>query len=124
MGTLPSILIVDDNPVVGEVFTEALTRAGYRPASARTGREALALMRAVVPDLIVLDLRMPEMSGPELLRALLGTTIPVLVVSGFLSEYGEALRGVQVNVVDRLEKPVAPAELVRAVEAALAGPAA
>ena len=86
---------------------------------ARDGREALARMRTLVPHLIVLDLRMPEMSGSEFLRALVGTTIPVIIVAGFLAEYAEALSGTQFNVVARLEKPVAPAELVCAVVAAL-----
>jgi CheY-like chemotaxis protein len=122
MPVLPSILIVDDNPVIREIFTEALTGAGYRAATARTGREAFALLRAVAPDLILLDLRMPEMSGPEFLKALLGTTIRVLIVSGYLEEYAEALRETQLNVVGRLAKPVRPAELVRAVEATLAPP--
>jgi two-component system OmpR family response regulator len=122
MPILPSILIVDDNPGVRDVWTEALTEAGYRAATARTGREALALLRAVAPDLILLDLRMPEMNGLEFLKALLGTTIPVLIVSGYLQEYAEALREAQLNVVGRLAKPVRPAELVRAVEATLVPP--
>jgi CheY-like chemotaxis protein len=83
----------------------------------------LAHLRRVMPDLIVLDLQMPEMAGPEVLRRLAGTTIPVLVVSGFLKAHAAALQAHPLTVVGQLEKPVAPAELVRAVAAALASSA-
>jgi CheY-like chemotaxis protein len=118
--TSKSILVVDDDPVVRHVWTETLTRSGYGVLPASHGREALAHLRAVVPDLIVLDLRMPEMSGSEFLKALVGTTVPVLVVSGFLDEHAEALRAIPFNVVGHLAKPVALADLARAVAAALA----
>jgi CheY-like chemotaxis protein len=49
---------------------DVLTRSGYRVPSARNGREALDLMRTVVPDLVTLDLRMAEMDGPAFLKSL------------------------------------------------------
>ena len=81
-------LVADDDPMhIREVWTATLTRAGYRVGAASTGREALAVVRDVVPDLVVLDLRMPGMRRDEFLRALLGTSIPVLVVSSFVEDY-------------------------------------
>jgi len=117
------ILIADDDAGVRALLTDTLTRAGYRVVSASNGHEALDLMRAVVPDLIVLDLRMPEMSGPAFLKALKGspvlTRIPVLIVSGFLEdESPRASFGL--NVVGRLPKPLRLADLLGAVRAALA----
>jgi two-component system chemotaxis response regulator CheY len=115
------ILVADDDAGIREVWTVALTRAGYRVLTASNGREALDLMRAVVPDLIVLDLRMPEMSGPAFLKVLQGSPvlqrIPVLIVSGFLQDE-EPLPVTGLNIVGRLGKPLRLAEFVGAVRAA------
>jgi CheY-like chemotaxis protein len=123
MATLSKwILVADDDARVREVWTDALTGAGYRVVTASTGREALELMRAAVPDLIVLDLRMPEMSGPAFLRVLQGAPdlqrIPVLIVSGFLDDE-EPRASLGLNIIGRLEKPLRLAEFVSAVGAAL-----
>jgi CheY-like chemotaxis protein len=114
------ILVADDDPIIREIWTATLTRAGYRVGTASTGREALAFMRDVVPDLVVFDLRMPGMSGDEFLRALLGTSIPVLVVSSFVEDHARELRAGRFNVVGVLDKLVALDQFLRAVEAALA----
>ena len=66
------ILVADDDAVVRDLWTLVLTRAGYRVLTARNGREALDLMRDVIPDLIILDLHMPEMDGPTFLKVLEG----------------------------------------------------
>jgi CheY-like chemotaxis protein len=74
----------------------------------------------------LLDLGMPQVSGAALLQLVLSAPvlqqIPVIVVSGFLAEHAEALRASRLHVVSSLEKPLAPAELLRAVEGALAAP--
>jgi CheY-like chemotaxis protein len=66
---------------------EALREAGYRPIEATTGREALELMRTVVPELVVLDFRMPDLSGQEFLASLRHSPAlwqtPVLIISGY-----------------------------------------
>ena len=100
-----------------------LTRAGYRVLTARNGREALDLMRDVIPDLIILDLHMPEMDGPTFLKVLEGAPalqrMPVLIVSGFLED--ESPRAsLGLNIVGRLSKPLRQADLLAAVQAALA----
>jgi DNA-binding response OmpR family regulator len=118
------VLVAEDNPRVLELWQEALTEAGYHVLRARNGRDALALMRAIVPHCIVLDLRMPEISGAELLTltraAPARQPTPIIVVSGFLDEHAEVLRTTRFNVVMQLQKPVSPAAIVEAVEAALA----
>src|SRR5215471_4838234 len=53
------ILIADDDDLVRKLWTEELTRIGHRAIEARTGRDALEIMETVVPDLVILDLRMP-----------------------------------------------------------------
>jgi CheY-like chemotaxis protein len=116
------ILVAEDYDAIRELWTTVLAGAGYQVMSARNGREALDLMGTVIPDLITLDLRMPEMDGPAFLRVLAGSPalgrIPVIIVSGFLAdESPPASPGV--NIVGRVSKPLRPAELVAAVEAAL-----
>jgi CheY-like chemotaxis protein len=117
------ILVADDDAAIRELWTRVLTRAGYRVLPARNGREALDLMRAVVPDLIILDLRMPEMNGPEFVTAFESAPvldrIPVLIVSGFLED--ESPRAsLGLKIVGRLPKPLRSADLLGAVHSALA----
>lgn len=117
------ILIADDDKGIRELWTDMLAGAGYRVLTASNGHDALDLMRAVVPNLILLDLRMPEMSGSALLKVIEGSPvlqqIPVLVISGFLDD--DEFRDVsRFNIVGRLGKPLRNAELLAAVRAALA----
>jgi CheY-like chemotaxis protein len=120
------ILIADDDDLIRGLWSEVLARAGYRLLTARDGREALDLMRAVMPDLVILDLRMPEMGGPAFLKVIDGSPalqqIPVLIVSGFLEDESPR-ESLGLNIVGRLPKPLRLADLLGAVHAALAFPA-
>ena len=116
------ILVADDDDAVRELWTEILRLNGYHVLTARNGLEALEVMGAVVPDLILLDLRMPEISGPTFLTMLEGSPVlrrlPVLIVSAFLGD--EPPRGsLWLNIVGRLSKPLHAADLLGAVQAAL-----
>ena len=73
------ILIIDDDLPIGNMLEEALEQAGYRASRAYSGTEALLALERVRPDLILLDLMLPGLSGEELLPRLRG--IPVIVVS-------------------------------------------
>jgi len=77
------ILIVDDEPKMRRVLEIMLQQMGHRTLSAANGREALALCRAHAVDLVITDLRMPEMDGIGLLSALqsLGSEVPVVVIT-------------------------------------------
>jgi CheY-like chemotaxis protein len=120
--TIRWILIVDDDPDVRELWAEVLTSGGYQVLTARDGRDALALMRAVVPDFIVLDLRMPGMAGPEFLQVLRRAPglqrIPVLIVSSFLDDAEALGPGTDLRIVGRLAKPLPLADLLAVVPAA------
>ena len=123
------IVVAEDEDHVRELWCEALVRSGYRALPARNGLEALTLMGAVVPDLLILDLRMPEFSGTDLLASLPTWSqlqrIPVLVISGFLGTAGEPPDlPVRLNIVGRIAKPITLAGLQRAVHAVLKGPTA
>jgi CheY-like chemotaxis protein len=123
-GVIPKwILVADDDDSIRELWTVVLTQARYRVITARNGREALELTRAVVPDLIILDLRMPEMDGAAFLEVFERTSvlkrIPVLIVSGFLED--EAPHGsLGLNIVGCLPKPVRVSDLLDAVRTTLA----
>ncbi|HSD67617.1 MAG TPA: response regulator [Vicinamibacteria bacterium] len=120
----PWIVVADDDPAIRRLWMTALRQAGYRPIEATTGREVLELMRAVLPELVVLDLRMPELTGQEVLTALRHSPTlshtPVLVVSGHLDDI--VGRDLGLNIVARLAKPLDVATFLRAVERALTAP--
>ena len=79
------MLVVEDDPATREVIRRALERDGWLVREANNGREALALMSEEAPDLVVLDLMMPEMDGFEFVSKLRGSDsgqrIPVVVVT-------------------------------------------
>jgi CheY-like chemotaxis protein len=98
------IVIADDDDLVRTIWAEVLTGAGYRVLEAPSGKTALDLTSSVVPDLLILDLRMPGLSGEEVLQHLdrspLLRTIPVLIVSGFLES--DPHDGFGLNIVGTL----------------------
>src|SRR5690349_5678676 len=105
------IVVAEDEDHVRELWCEALVRSGYRALPARNGLEALTLMGTVIPDLLILDLRMPEFSGTDLLASLPGWSdlrrIPVLVISGFLGTSGQTPESLApLNIVGRMPKPI------------------
>lgn len=73
------ILIIEDDPYIGSLLEEALTREGYAVSRAYSGTEALLALAARKPDLVLLDLMLPGLSGEEVLPAI--RDIPVIVVS-------------------------------------------
>jgi DNA-binding response OmpR family regulator len=78
---MAKILIVDDEPALLRVYVEELSAEGHEVISARDGKEALAILSAENPQLVVMDIRMPQMDGVEALVAMLGKnrTIPVIL---------------------------------------------
>lgn len=113
------ILVVDDDPHLREVVTYALSRAGFEVEEAADGRQALALARAREPDLMVLDVLMPELDGLEVCKQLRReSSVPIV----FLSSRGEELDrvlGLELGGDDYLTKPFSPRELVSRVKAVL-----
>lgn len=117
------ILVVDDDARLRALWTEALVNAGYAAVGAEDGMTALELIRDLFPDLILLDLRMPRLSGQGFLKAVAGhkrwQTIPILIVSGFLEDEEDPDAASGLRVVGRMQKPVRPTELVERVRAAV-----
>jgi twitching motility two-component system response regulator PilH len=92
---LKLILLVDDSRFIRMANERSLTRAGYSVVTAINGEEALQTARARIPDLILLDMLLPKVGGPEVLRALkqdpLTTSIPVVVLSSLPQRNGATL---------------------------------
>mgnify|MGYP005841883809 CR=1 FL=1 len=109
----PRLLLVDDEPANLQLLKRVL-EADYRLVFARSGEEALARVRAGAPDLILLDVMMPGMSGHEVIRALKADPatagIPVLFCTALDQDEDEAL-GLGLGAVDYVTKPVSPAVL-------------
>jgi two-component system response regulator (stage 0 sporulation protein F) len=85
------ILCVDDEPALLRIYRDELSEEGYEVILARDGKEALGLLSAENPDVVILDIRMPNMDGLEALVALLGKnhTLPVILHSAY-PEYKES----------------------------------
>lgn len=114
----PRILVVEDNPITRKSVRAALQAEGYRVVEAEDGRSAVAKMKADAPDLVLLDLLLPDIHGADLivrLRALPGgADVPILAFSGFVSKMEEA-RIAGAGFTDFLLKPIEPSRLVRTV---------
>ena len=108
------ILIVDDEERNLKLLTLLLSREGYRLVTASNGLEALAQVQSAVPDLILLDIMMPEMDGFEVCRRIrqdpVTQQIPVVMVTA-LEDRDSRIRGLEAGANDFLNKPVDSAEL-------------
>ena len=106
---MATILIVDDDPSIGNLLEEALTKEGYAVLRAYSGTEAVLLLRQTRPDLVLLDMMLPGLSGEEVLPHLKG--VPVIVVSAKVDvddKVGMLLRG----AADYVTKPFDIRELL------------
>lgn len=117
------ILIVDDEISVTELFRMMLEMEGYHAEVAHDVQGALAALEADRPDLILLDIMMPESSGLELCRQIRGdpvlASIPIVIVSA-KSQLAEVQEGLQAGADRYLLKPVSKNELLEAVRTTLA----
>ena len=114
----PTILSVDDERDVTELVHFHLTKAGYRVLTASSGREALETIRLVPPDLILLDLMLPDVDGfavCEILRRQAATaTIPIVILTAWATTDAQSM-GLELGALDYLTKPFSPRELVERV---------
>jgi DNA-binding response OmpR family regulator len=120
----PVILVAEDDPDLQSLLRHALESDGYAVYIAADGQEALDQYDAVSPDLLVLDIMMPRLSGFEVLRELRGDDarrqdVPVLVLTSRSGE-DDVLTGFKLGVDDYLTKPFVISELRARVRALLA----
>jgi DNA-binding response OmpR family regulator len=113
------IMVVDDKPELRTLLKSYLTQEGFDVAVASDGREALFVARREKPDLIILDLMMPEMSGYDFLRAYSREAdTPVIILTARLEENDKVL-GLELGADDYVTKPFSPRELTARVRAVL-----
>lgn len=119
----PKILLVDDEPDALEVLGFKLKEAGFVPLFAKDGNRALAAARDERPDLIVLDLMLPEVDGLEVCKILrrdnATANIPVLMLTARAAEMDRVL-GLELGADDYVTKPFSPRELVLRIKKLLA----
>ncbi len=111
-----TILVVDDDPRIGDLIEELLTREGYRVMRAYSGTEALLCLERQRPHLVLLDLMLPGLSGEELLPRLEG--IPVIVLSA-RAAVEDKVRLLLGGAADYMTKPFATRELLARITVAL-----
>lgn len=115
-----NVLLVDDDPTIAEVVHAYLTRSGIAVERAADGVTALAVAGRTRPDLVVLDLMLPGLSGLEVCRRLRETRpdLPVVMLTA-LGEESDRILGLETGADDYLVKPFSPRELVLRVQSVL-----
>jgi len=113
------VLIVDDEPKIVALARDYLERAGFAVATAYDGKTALASARGDRPDLVVLDLGLPELDGLDVARTLRAESpVPIVMLTG-RTEESDKLVGLEIGADDYVTKPFSPKELVARVRAVL-----
>ncbi|HXK25582.1 MAG TPA: response regulator [Myxococcota bacterium] len=116
------ILVVDDEPDLLELVRINLRQAGYEVETAETGRDALDLLRRSPPDLVVLDLMLPDVSGTEICRRMRSdpelAELPIIMLTAKADEVDRVV-GLELGADDYVTKPFSPRELTLRVRAVL-----
>ena len=114
-----TILIIEDEPKVARLARDYLEKNNYRVLIANDGKSGLATARGEKPDLLVLDLMLPEMDGLDVCRALRRESdIPIIMLTA-RAEETDRLIGLELGADDYITKPFSPRELVARVRALL-----
>ena len=116
------VLVVEDEADIRRLIRLHLERDGFRCRTAGSGTEALRELAAVVPDLVVLDLMLPELDGLELCRRIRGdprsAAVPIIMLTARADEVDRVV-GLELGADDYMAKPFSPKELVARVRAVL-----
>jgi len=116
---MPTVLVVEDERDIREVLRRYLERAGLSVLTTGTGAEAIRLLTSAPPDLVVLDLGLPDVDGTDVLREVRAAgSIPVVVLTA-RSALEDRIRGLQLGADDYVTKPFSPHEVVLRVQAVL-----
>jgi DNA-binding response OmpR family regulator len=113
------VLVVDDEPMVCEVVTAYLKRDGFRVETAADGKQALAAIERAVPDLVVLDVMLPNIDGFDVLtRIRRMNDVPIILLTARTEEADRVL-GLELGADDYVVKPFSPRELAARVRSVL-----
>jgi DNA-binding response OmpR family regulator len=114
-----SVLVVEDERKIRDLVRGYLERAGHVVFTTDSGAEAIAMARGARPDLVVLDLRLPDVPGEEVAREIRGfSTVPILMLTAKAAEE-DRIHGLELGADDYVTKPFSPRELVLRVGAIL-----
>ena len=115
----PSVLVVEDEPSIAEPFARALLRGGFRPTVARTGAEALRAVHELAPDVVLLDLALPDADGRDVCRQIrAGSDVPIIIVTASGSVTDRVV-GLELGADDYVVKPFAVGEVIARIRAVL-----
>jgi DNA-binding response OmpR family regulator len=113
------VLVVEDEPKIAQVARDYLERAGFAVLAAGDGRSALQQARSAKPDLVVLDLGLPDQDGLDVIRSLRsGSKVPIVVLTARGDE-SDRVVGLELGADDYVVKPFSPNELIARVRAVL-----
>jgi two-component system phosphate regulon response regulator PhoB len=116
------VLIVDDDPDILRLVTYNLAKAGYQTVTAATGRQALEIVHDRPPDLVILDLMLPDVDGMEVCRSLrshdIPQRIPIIMLTARTEEIDRVI-GFELGADDYVMKPFSPREIVLRVKSIL-----
>ncbi len=122
LGARPKILVVDDDPLMRRIVTQALDRANYELLEAESGAAGIEATLQYRPELIILDVMMPGMDGFEVVHRLrrhpLTQSVPIIMLTA-LGDMAEKVHGMQLGADDYITKPFDPRELRARVQAHL-----
>jgi DNA-binding response OmpR family regulator len=113
------VLVVDDEPKIGEVVASYLLKAGYEPLWAANGADALRLFESESPHLVILDLMLPDIPGEEVCRRLRARSrVPIIMLTAKVED-SDAVGGLGLGADDYVTKPFSPRQLMARVAAVL-----
>lgn len=115
----PTVLLVEDEQSIAEPFAHALARSGFRPRVARSGSEAIELAAALDPDVVLLDLALPDQDGRDVCRQLRRSSdlqIIMITASGTVTD---RVVGLELGADDYVVKPFAVGEVIARIRAVL-----
>ncbi|HTX91454.1 MAG TPA: response regulator transcription factor [Anaerolineales bacterium] len=119
MSAAKTILVVDDEARLVSLVETYLTQSGFRVVTAANGREALTVAQHDTPDLIILDIMMPEMDGYEFMRTYRATSDTPIILLTARVDSDEKVTGLESGADDYISKPFRPRELMARVKAVL-----
>ncbi len=115
----PTVLVVEDERKIRDLVRGYLEREGLGVLTTESGAEAIALARDSAPDLLILDLRLPDVPGEEVAREVRSfSTVPILMLTAKAGE-DDRIRGLELGADDYVTKPFSPRELVLRAKAIL-----
>ena len=116
---MKKILVVDDERPISDIIKFNLTKEGYEVVTAFDGREALEQFEAKKPDLVILDLMLPELDGLEIVKEIRKTSHTPIIMLSAKSEVFDKVLGLELGADDYIMKPFDPKEMVARVRAVL-----